>query len=520
MNGNHNFHPQAPAFARSRPDAYYAWLTSNGFPHRVAYDQTTSIFGAPKSQEEIEREKAKQQQQAGFAQVGGAIAGTLGSAYVMNNAGEWIDKLTGTKAPAEVAAQLSGPSVSATPATQTAWNAGADAATTAPISGEMTAVQTPTGVQQVPTEMANDAGFLNSVNWGNVAQGAAGAAQLYQAYQAYKNKDYAGAGIQGLGGGLSVASSGALGTGAQTAAGEALGGYLVPGAQILAGGYGAYQTAKATGAMAEGKQRDISAGVGGGLSGLALGAGAAGLAAAAGASVGSVVPVVGTIIGAAAGYLASRYAGSSKDKGQMRRDSVRSALQERGILNENWQGTLADGSTADFGQDGSKLSTKAMNKLRSENPTAYDSAVELGDALSASYGFVGDNGRSLARLYVKGALSNAKDDPNTAIANMQHFAQQQGITFDLIKGNLDEALNSGRIKEGEYNRLLGNAQQLVGTPMQAPPEAAPIPRPEKGQVARQSAGLYRDDKGNLVRAKSMKQALRKAYDKTKEKEKK
>jgi hypothetical protein len=43
------FHPQAPEFARSRPDAYYAWLTSNGFPYQEAYNQTTAIFGAPKA---------------------------------------------------------------------------------------------------------------------------------------------------------------------------------------------------------------------------------------------------------------------------------------------------------------------------------------------------------------------------------------------------------------------------------------------------------------------------------------
>ena len=71
------FHPQAPAFARSRPDAYYAWLTSNGFPYQEAYNQTTAIFGAPKTPEQQQQEAAKQQQQAGLAQTGGAIGGAL-----------------------------------------------------------------------------------------------------------------------------------------------------------------------------------------------------------------------------------------------------------------------------------------------------------------------------------------------------------------------------------------------------------------------------------------------------------
>ena len=56
----------------------------------------------------------------------------------------------------------------------------------------------------------------------------------------------------------------------------------------------------------------------------------------------------------------------------MQRDAIRGALQKRGILDENFQGTLADGSITDFGQDGSKLNTKAMNKLQSENPNAFE----------------------------------------------------------------------------------------------------------------------------------------------------
>ena len=71
------FNPEAPPFARSSPKAYYAWLTSNGYPHRVAYDQTVGIFGPPKTQAEIDEAAAKQKQQAGLAQAGGAIGGAL-----------------------------------------------------------------------------------------------------------------------------------------------------------------------------------------------------------------------------------------------------------------------------------------------------------------------------------------------------------------------------------------------------------------------------------------------------------
>lgn len=515
------FIPEAPAFARSRPDAYYAWLTSNGFPHRVAYDQTTAIFGPPKSPEEQRREAAKQQQQAGFAQAGGLVAGAVAANYIKNNAGKWINKLTGAEAPIDVAQQLN---TNLTPATQAQWNAGADAATSATpqvISSEggMSTVQTPAGPQQVPTESLNDPGFWSNVNWGQVVQGGLSLAQMYGAYQAYKSGDTAGAGIYGAAAAGNLAASGALGSSVASGASSAAGGYLIPGLNIVAGAYGGYQTAEAMSDMAAGSKRTQTGVIGGAASGAAIGG-----------AIGTFVPIpgVGTAAGAAIGAVVGGIAGaigsitgSSKGKGQMQRDAIRGALQERGILNENWQGTLADGTLTDFGQDGSKLNTKAMNKLQSENPNAFEPTQQLGDAIAASYGFVGDKARSLSRLYVRGALSNAKDDPNTAIANMQHFAKQQGITPDLLQTNLTKALEENRISQGEFNRLSSAAQQLVSGGSAMPmPQAAPIPRPEKGQVARQSAGLYRDDKGNLVRATSMKQALRKAYDKTKEKEKK
>jgi hypothetical protein len=335
---------------------------------------------------------------------------------------------------------------------------------------------------------------------------------MYGAYQAYKSGDKTGAVIGGLAGaGNLAAATNAVATGA--AAGTT-GTYVIPGLNILAGGYQGYQTAEALGDMAAGAKRTRTGVIGGATSGAAIGAGVdamtggatLGLGAAIGATVGGIAGAIGSLTG------------SSKGKGQMQRDAVRGVLQEQGILDENYQGTLADGSKADFGQDGSKINTKFMNKLASENPTAFNQTQELGDALTAAYGFVGDKARSLGRLYVKGALSNAKDNPQVALANMQHFAKQQGVTYDLMKSKLDEALKDNRINQGEYGRLLGSAQTLTGGAAQG---AAPVvPRPKKGEVARQSAGLYRNDQGKLVQATSMRQALERSYGKNKKTEEK
>jgi hypothetical protein len=519
------FMPEAPPFARSNPQAYYAWLTSNGFPHRAAYDQTVGIFGAPKSPEEQKRDAAKQQQQAGLAQTGGAITGAIASGYILNNAGKWIDKFTGAEATPEVAKQLSSGTLSISrpvpPPTTTVDGSGAvvdmggGSAATPQLSGEVTTIDTPVGPQQVPVEAANDPGFLQSTNWNAIGTGALSALAAYQAYRSYQSGDKIGAGISGA----TAASLGAsaLGQAGVQFAGQQTMAAAAPYLGIAAGAYGGYQTAEAMSDMAAGNQRNRAGITGGAMSGAMIGG-----------SIGSLVPGVGTVVGAGVGAAVGAVAGavgsltgSSKGKGQMQRDAIRGVLQERGLLDEKFQGTLADGTLTDFGQDGSKLNTKAMNKLQSENPNAFESTQQLGDAIAASYGFVGDKARSLSRLYVRGALSNAKDDPNTAIANMQHFAKQQGITPDLLQTNLTQALEENRITQGEFNRLSSAAQQLVSGGSAGPmPQAAAIPRPEKGQVARQSAGLYRDDQGKLVRAKSMKQALKKAYDNTKTKEKK
>lgn len=512
MNGNQNFHPEAPAFARSRPDAYYAWLTSNGFPHRVAYDQTTAIFGAPKSPEEQRADAARAAQRGQFGQAAGVVGGALVAGEAMRGFPNIKEQLGIGQAPTE--ATGSG-SLSITrpvpPPTTTVDGSGATVnlggANTPPVistDGATSIIQTPTGPQQVPTESLNDPGFWDSVNWGEVVQGGLGVAQLYGAYRAYKSGDKVGAGLAGATGAANLAS----------AAGAELGSAVVPGLNIATGAYTGYKTGEALADMAAGSQRDIAGATGGFAAGASMGAG-----------IGTLLggPVIGTAIGAAvgaaAGFAGSKF-GSGKKKPQMMRDSIRSVLQEQGILDDKFQGTLADGSTYDFGKDGSTLKWKNIDKIAEAQPTAWNAAVPAADALAASYGFVGQKASDIAAWYAKGAVSNAADDPNVARANMQHFAKQQGITMDLIKSKLDEALADNRINQNKYDYYMSGANQLLGGSGAAGPSAPAIARPKTGEVGRQSAGLYRDDKGKLVKAGSMREALGKAYDKSKKKEKK
>ena len=483
--------PQPPPMAQNNPEGHFYWYISQGFPYQMAYDLTAQKFGAPKSKEEQAREAAAAKEKAAWAGQAGQIAGgVVGIEAARNfpNVKEWL----GYKPAGEVAA----PNVLGA---QRVGTPGAQAPATPKVlevKGDVATVQTPAGAEQVPTEALNDSGFWSNIDWNSAAQGGIGALQLYQSYKALKEGDKVGAGIYGVGGAANIAASGWAGAGAQAAAKSTLGQYLVPAATLAAGLYGGYQTAEALSDMAAGKQRDVMGVTGG---------------AAAGAAIGSVIPGVGTAIGAAvgatAGYLGSKF-GSSKNKAQMMRDSIRNVMQEGGILDKDYKGTLADGSSYDFGKDGSTLKWSAIDKIAEAQPQAWDAAVPAADAIAAAYGFVGQKASDIAAWYAKAAVSNADNDPNTALANVQHFAAQQNLTPDLIKGKLDEALSENRIDQDKYNYYMTGVNRLF-----APTEQAPVAveRPKEGEVARQSPGLYRNDQGNLVKADSMRAALEKAY---------
>lgn len=497
--------------------ARYMELRRQGYSGQQAEAEAFGEGGIRGAQQARARQDARARQMAGFGQV----AGSVGGLYLANEGMDALSEAFGSGGGEQLADALGGGSLSieraVPPPTTTVDGSGAmvdlgggGAGAGVPatpkvisVEGNVANIQTPAGVEQVPAEALNDPGFFQSIDWAKAAQGGAGAMQLYQAYQAAKGGDVAGAGILGVAGGANLAASGALGSIAQTAAGDALGGYLIPGANIAAGLYGGYKTAEALSDMAAGKQRYRAGAMGGAASGAAIGS--------------AILPGVGTAVGAAVGALAGTLGakfGSGKGKGQVQRDAVRGALQEQGVLDDNFQGTLADGTVADFGKDGSVLKTSAMEKMAESNPTAYESTVQLSDALVSAYGFLGDKNRSLGRMFVRGALSNAGDDPNIAMQNMKHFAAQQGITFDLMKSNLDQGLAEGRIEQPEYDRLLSAATQLV-PPEGAEPAQVREVRPEAGQVNRLSAGMYRDASGNLVKAGSTREALNRAYGRTK-----
>lgn len=499
--------------------AQYQQLRREGYSGPQAAEMVWGPGGLTQAQQENAKDQARRGQGAAIGQV----AGTVGGVYVGREGYDYFFPpkdagTTGLTRGTETVGQTTGT------ATQTGGQAaqglGQPSATfegmfsSQPANNLYTPVQDPSVPQGmtrvniqsgvdgsttqavVPTEALNDKGFLDSVNWGRVGQGAVGAMQLYQAYNAYKGGDKLGAGIYGAAGAANLA----------TTAGANLGTYAVPGLNIAAGLYGGYQTAEMLGDTAASSQRTQQGALGGAASGAAIGAG-----------IGSIVPGLGTAIGAgigaAVGGLAGAvgsWTGSSKGKAQFMRDNIRGVLQQGGVLDQDFKGTLADGTLYDFGKDGSTLKWKEIDKVAEKNPGSWGAAVNLADALATGYGFVGQKASDIAAWYAKAAVSNANDDAETAKQNVRHFAQQQGFTYDLIKSKLDEALTDNRIQQDQYNRYLAGAQDLftgqatkgVTTPGSQPiqsniPRAAPdkVKKVSFGDVAKGRVDLKQVAKG-------------------------
>lgn len=277
-------------------------------------------------------------------------------------------------------------------------------------------------------------GQAAGITAGQVGQGLLGAAQVYQGYQDYKNKNYVGAGINTAAGAAGIGAA----LGSETAAGA------LPILGPIAGVYGAYNLNKYVSDAPAGGRRNSNATMQG---------------AAAGAAIGSAIPGIGTAIGAGIGALAGLAMGhfaSDKDKYQMIRDQGRESLQKNGLLDAEWQGTLADGSKFDFGKDG-----KGFGKINYEDPV-NGRVIGLANVISAGEGMFGRGTDAMSMLYTNAALSNAGGDYDKAKANIKHFAEQRGMNMQNLTEQLTKMKDENQIDQGQYEAYLNGANELFG----------------------------------------------------------
>lgn len=301
------------------------------------------------------------------------------------------------------------------------------------------------------------------------AQGILGAYQLATGLKDI-SKNPIGGGLTSLTGAGNLAQA----AGVETVAGQQLSS-IIPGLNIATGLYGGYETASMVGNAPAGGKRNVQSTLGGAGAGASAGAGIGTLVGGPGGTL--VGAGIGAVVGGLAGFLDSAF-GSSKGDRQMIRDQGREFLQKNGILDADWKGTLADGSSFDFGKDG-----KGFGKLDYDDPSV-GKAIALANALAAGEGYSGTARESMAALYANAALSNANKDQNTILANMRHFAQQRGFSTDLVLGEYKRQLDAGQMTQDEYNVFANDLTQFSGAPAQKQmSSAAPSPQvaPQQSQ---------------------------------------
>jgi hypothetical protein len=179
-------------------------------------------------------------------------------------------------------------------------------------------------------------------------------------------------------------------------------------------------------------------------------AGGAAGAAAMGGSVGG--PLAPYTAAAAAGlYYFGVDFKAGKDEGQQRRDNVRELLQERGIVDDDYNLDLFGGGSFDIGRenigDGKKI----------YNLNGNDELAGFGNLLST---FAGGGGEmpDLAAMFAN-ALSEA-DSFNAAMLTTVGILEDMGLTIEDVKLGLTQAFLDGAISIEQFNAQLTTANAL------------------------------------------------------------
>ena len=165
--------------------------------------------------------------------------------------------------------------------------------------------------------------------------------------------------------------------------------------------------------------------------------------------------------------------GSGKSEQQYMRDQWRKEAQDRGWLSpeEEMYGTLADGTQFAFGKNTSFNTGKF-----DEDDSVSRNVAGLGDVIASAQGLTGKARESVATLLTNAARSNANGDLGIAQQNMKHFAEQYGLNPQTIQQNLDALHQEGKIDDSQHSAWAGQIGLLFN------PTGKPFPPYEQGQI--------------------------------------
>lgn len=436
---------------------HYMQLMRSGVPPMDAFRQ--AFPQGIQSDEERARQEQKEKSKGSMAQLGGYAGGALvvkaGSDLikgqpVLGELREGISKagerLSNALSPSDAAAQTGAAANQAgAAAAGGAANYGQIGTATdgSAIMGPMEVTETlPAGSTTTssggvlqPDGTITDA--TGTIDYGRWAQGIGGGIQIYQGYQQWQDGDKIGGGLGMAAGAANV--GGSLGS---TTMGQAAG--------PIGAAYGAYSLGK----MAYDSGDYTTADTGN----LAM------QGAVAGASVGSYFGPWGTAIGAALGGIYGAGMGltaSGKNKYQLIRDKWRENIIEggSGLFDANYQGTLADGSSFDFGADGSKLK---MDRS-AWGTEAGSKAAAYGNLFAALQGATSTKPQeAIATQLMAASTSNAGGNTNVVRDNYRHWLGKMGVNYEDAVTQLDALRAGDKIDQHEYEVYKNDLGELVG----------------------------------------------------------
>lgn len=224
--------------------------------------------------------------------------------------------------------------------------------------------------------------------------------------------------------------------------------------------YGAYDLIKNFGKMS------LQSGA---LSGMAVGAG-----------IGSVVPGVGTVIGglvgAVAGGILSLFK-NGKHKDQKARDTMRTALQNAGIIDGKYTIGLADGSRYDIGIDGGPKEAfggRRPFEVDLNNPLAVKMATFASPLAWVVCGGDKKLASDLSGYLANAALSNAGQDEAAARQNMLAMYAQFKVSPEQLLQGVGQLAQNGSLEGETATGYVSVLKDLFSS--KAPTQESPVKR--------------------------------------------
>jgi hypothetical protein len=186
---------------------------------------------------------------------------------------------------------------------------------------------------------------------------------------------------------------------------------------------------------------------------------------------------------------------TGKSDAQLQRDDFRGLLKETGVADKSYHVTLADGSKFNIGLDGKTRYKNVGENIDGKkerqawdvdfsNPLAKYATDQIDPMIRSIYGpdaeKAGVKPEQYTGMFVNAVTSNAKSEQD-------------------VKNNIQAMLGKSTFAQ----------KAGMGTPSIKPAV------PAKGQVVRVSPGMYMNDKGHVGPSKTLGQALKANYGKTK-----